>query len=93
MNEFSVTIFNTMSYYPTEEEEFELMCDDELEIEREIEHGMYKWVTWKRLLRTVFTFYSIDTDVGIKWNFAPTFDGMATLLNENQILCFFQKTV
>lgn len=30
-----------MSYYPTEEEEFELMCDDELEIEREIEHGLY----------------------------------------------------
>lgn len=29
-----------MSYYPTEEEEFELLCDDELEIEKEIEQGL-----------------------------------------------------
>lgn len=28
-----------MSYYPTEEEEFELMCDEELQIQREIEEG------------------------------------------------------
>lgn len=28
-----------MSYYPTEEEEFEMLCNDELEMEREMERG------------------------------------------------------
>lgn len=40
-----------MSYYPTEEEEFEMLCDDELEIEREMELGMYcnqNTLKWQR---------------------------------------------
>lgn len=38
-------------YYPTEEEEFELMCDDELEIEKEIEQG--RCITMNNIMKEV----------------------------------------
>lgn len=40
-----------MSYPITEEEEFELMCEDELEIEKEIENGTTLYLlSWMNII-------------------------------------------
>lgn len=42
-----------MSYYPTEEEEFELLCNDEMEIEKELEQGMFYGMYTRRNVQEV----------------------------------------